>query len=693
MSKSGKKACFLLVVLTHFLLLAPFGSVAAATANFNTIFHYSVFYYDDNMDFNPGIFLGITGEVHGNRNIYVAALASLTFSNEVEAAGNIISGKNPASPLAAGTGPVNFLSTKTSGTPIYFLPSDATSQNFNGHALVEVPPVGESSTTGFGTNRLYNQVDMIITITNSPTNPVVIQAKSGIAINGGLTTTIPWTNFLSTNLTFYDFRQSATIQAVTLDIGKLKRWSETNSLLRPLLGNRDVTSVFLADVRAMASTNQSGIVITNGKFLPSLGLTIVTPNPVFTLGDFNTTIDGTNFYPGTNDTSHTRPAAIMCDAINILSSSWNPGAFVLATRIAASTTVNAAIVTGNVTTTNSHYSGGVENFFRFLEDWSFGTFTYNGSMIQLFASRIATAPWVAPGPSASVYNPPVCHWNFDRNFLNAAKVPPLTFYIDTGPVPLPTILADPQSTNVLVGSSLTLSVFATNNFSGFYATTPLTNQWYFNTNTPLTKATNNTLILTNIQLAQAGVYHVMVSNAAGGVASAFATVTVTKSDTVTTLGALPWSPQFQPLDFSATVTAASGTPTGQVEFKDGVNSLGSALLISGTALLNNINLSLGNHTITAYYSGDAKYNASSSSSAVQRLGFYFLPPILKPDGTVSLGGSSTPGQTAVLEHADALQTPMIWLPLDTNTADTNGRYNFIQPISGATSSFYRLRLP
>ena len=65
----------------------------------------------------------------------------------------------------------------------------------------------------------------------------------------------------------------------------------------------------------------------------------------------------------------------------------------------------------------------VENFPRFLENWSGKTFTYNGSMVVMFYSLLSTAPWPGTG---SVYNAPNRNWAFDINFLDANKLPPGT---------------------------------------------------------------------------------------------------------------------------------------------------------------------------------------------------------------------------------------------------------------------------
>jgi hypothetical protein len=84
----------------------------------------------------------------------------------------------------------------------------------------------------------------------------------------------------------------------------------------------------------------------------------------------------------------------------------------MALRVATNTTINAAIMSGNVPTNGSSYSGGAENFPRFLEDWSAATFTYYGSMVELYASQQATGIW----GSGNVYNPPTRNWHYDNNF-------------------------------------------------------------------------------------------------------------------------------------------------------------------------------------------------------------------------------------------------------------------------------------
>jgi hypothetical protein len=87
-------------------------------------------------------------------------------------------------------------------------------------------------------------------------------------------------------------------------------------------------------------------------------------------------------------------------------------------------------------------------------------------------------------------------------------------------IPGPTILTQPASASVVLGSNVTFSVSASSALA-------ITYQWFFN-NTPITTGGNGpNLVLNNVQSAQAGNYRVVVSSAAGSVSSASASLQVT----------------------------------------------------------------------------------------------------------------------------------------------------------------------
>jgi hypothetical protein len=69
----------------------------------------------------------------------------------------------------------------------------------------------------------------------------------------------------------------------------------------------------------------------------------------------------------------------------------------------------------------------------------------------------------------------------------------------------------------------------------------------------------------------------------------------------------------QSVTFRVSVQATSGTPTGTVTLMDGSTSLGTTSLGGGTAQFTIGGLSLGSHSITATYGGDANFAGSTSS--------------------------------------------------------------------------------
>ena len=73
----------------------------------------------------------------------------------------------------------------------------------------------------------------------------------------------------------------------------------------------------------------------------------------------------------------------------------------------------------------------------------------------------------------------------------------------------------------------------------------------------------------------------------------------------------------QPITFTATVTAATGTPTGTVTFMDGAAALGTGTLDASGQATYTGTLGVGTHFITAVYNGDPSNNPSTSDSVVQ----------------------------------------------------------------------------
>ena len=72
-----------------------------------------------------------------------------------------------------------------------------------------------------------------------------------------------------------------------------------------------------------------------------------------------------------------------------------------------------------------------------------------------------------------------------------------------------------------------------------------------------------------------------------------------------------------PVTFTATVASASGTPTGTVTFADGATVLGIGTVTGGQASISTAGLAVGDHVVTASYSGDTAFGSSSSAALTQ----------------------------------------------------------------------------
>jgi hypothetical protein len=378
------------------------------------LFQFAIFYTMD-LEINPGPPMNITGRVHSNGTLYTQPQDILNYLDHVTAVGPIVLGKMPGDPSSRNPGTVNFQAEHDGGVSSLSLPIGTNNSPANVRAVVEIPPAGEDPNSLMGQQRYYNKADLIILVSNSG-----ITAKSGGFDN--FATSIPSSQvstFTKTTVSFYNKREGKTVKATEIDVAKLKTWSATNSTLRTPLG-RDVSTIYVADSRTQTSSTEPGIRLVNGQTLPPLGLTVATPHPLYIKGNYNVP----NNALGTTNTSGTRPASLVADAITILSTAWddsNAGDD-LDSRTAANTTINAAFLAGIVPTGGGNYSGGVENFPRFLEDWGGYVFTYNGSMVVMFYSQYATAPW----GGSDVYSPPNRNWAFDSNFKDSTKLPPST---------------------------------------------------------------------------------------------------------------------------------------------------------------------------------------------------------------------------------------------------------------------------
>jgi hypothetical protein len=376
----------------------------------------------------------VNGTVHCNGDMYLAPHTSLTFNNDVTCTKKIYRTSKQGNSYP-GKGPVVFNGASDGGVSTLTLPIGTNNSSAAVREVIEIPPATEDHLSAMGQQRFYNKANMIILVSNT-----TVSITSGRETGFKNKVSPLLQDFISTNNTgFWNGREGKRIRCADIDIKKFIDWKNDKSrntitYPAPLLGllgelinipGEEIRVIYVADFRTTNSTVQMGIRLRNAQTLPAEGLTVVSPHPVYTLGHYNCP---DNSHLGTTNTSKTAPASIVADAVTILSSQWNDnnGASLdLSLRVPVATTVNAALVAGIVQTTKDKgYSGGVENFPRFLENWNNTIVsTYNGSMVVMFESKHAVAPWVTIG---TYYNPPVRNWSFDTNFRDPLRLPPAT---------------------------------------------------------------------------------------------------------------------------------------------------------------------------------------------------------------------------------------------------------------------------
>ena len=410
------------------------------------IFQFAIFYNMD-LEINPGSAMNINGKVHSNATIWATGSSSgnpLTFSDLVDYVNGYNSTRSTNDPSAARSGNVVFTQPSTSPAKGQSLSMPIGTNNDPGTVIgiLGIPPASIGPLSDTGQSYVFNNADLILTNSSTGALSVYYQnfnltpsqipiAKDATNFTGGVTNA--YYSF-ATNVTFYDYREAKTVQAVQLDVGKLNSWLTNTSLstggqvynaknLNLSYGKgHSIDGVYIYNNLAATGSQLPAARITDAQQLPPGGLSVASPFPVYVMGNFNTTTNGVNFSTTLGDTTNTYPAAIMGDAVTILSSNWaDTPTSSNATRTPQSTTINAACLEGIVQSNGSNYSGGVENFLRLLENWSGYTLTYNGSIVVLFQSQYATGLW-----NGNYYSVPIRKWGFDNNFGTQGKLPPMT---------------------------------------------------------------------------------------------------------------------------------------------------------------------------------------------------------------------------------------------------------------------------
>jgi hypothetical protein len=462
---------------------SSYGNQVVGTAQEDVLFAlvpintYAIF-YNGELEFSQCASMTVSGRTHSNSDICVGSSAGLTF-NALVTASTVIQylARGSYGPWNSGNCNVTY----NDGSQTDAVSVQISIPMNNTYSMIQIPTNQSPAevATLQGQQAEYNQAQVVLIVTNSPsaacgTNPmvqVILQAGSNGSLPGADTAphifyetnmspsmlltnynTAPlayqslnyYTNFirlpfLSLTNTFTDERNTNSyyqpnMYVTQIDIGAYANWLLTNTTLTAKLTNGQATILYVADQRGIGTNRMAVVRLVNAQQLPynnNIGFTLATQNPLYTVGNYNTTTNGTTFSlaVGSTTNGYTVPAALICDALTVLSSQWNDAnsAKSYSARTPANTTINAAIVTGNVPSTGTSattYSGGVENLTRLLENWNGYTLTYNTSIVCLYSSQMATNQFLITGLSNSYYSAPTRLWGFDPTFYNPAREPP-----------------------------------------------------------------------------------------------------------------------------------------------------------------------------------------------------------------------------------------------------------------------------
>jgi hypothetical protein len=364
------------------------------------LFQYMIF-YDDDLEILPGPDMTLGGRVHANGDIYVGCGGTLTVDTEYfRATGDILRRRKNDGSESLGT-----VRIKVTGDPSYENLENAHDAEYTGwatHALetwngtvqdgahgvsaVEAPDIGTiKAFEPDGSKGYYHEnADLVIVDTTA-------YDSDGNALSLPVGTVV--------ERTMYDAREGRNVTVTEINIALLN----TSGRFPP--------NGLVYAYRTDATPSQpNGIRLTDGAELAA-PLTVVTEDPLYVRGDFNTV--------------NKKGAAVMADAVSLLSNAWNDSKTAGSLPTASATTYNLAFISGNVRTPDGggNYSGGFENLPRFHERWTGITATIRGAFINMYESEIAKSPWRYGG---DVYTAPTRDWAYDPALNDLENLPPFT---------------------------------------------------------------------------------------------------------------------------------------------------------------------------------------------------------------------------------------------------------------------------
>jgi hypothetical protein len=427
---------------------------------FDNPWTYAMFFVDD-LELHPTTSLTVNGPIHTNAGLYIGT-SLFTTTNIVEYGSEYVNGYSPTDTYHNATPSKPNFAKSDASLPLSDMPpaqvspylpfgwnlklanADGSVNNDSYHEIIELPvstpdPLSEIRYYNQACYRILIDAGNSITITNKAGTVMPMTAPTG---NNDPSPGYVLKTAVTTNQAIQDQREGTYVRLATLDISQVRSAAENGYLIgwngviyiADTSTHGTVISAPLGGTGSAKNTTIRAIRLINGYRLPKTtaydGLTIASANPVYIKGNYNTSTSSGDTVPSNNGTytdpdasGYTRKlAAVIGDSINILSNAWldSNSENSISGRTASNTTVNAALVGGIVPSAGGNYSGGGENFVRLLEDWKANTLCIYGSMVQLYASKQATSPWLGAGFNYKA--PLTSKFYWDPNYSDNALV-------------------------------------------------------------------------------------------------------------------------------------------------------------------------------------------------------------------------------------------------------------------------------
>ncbi|MBL7663338.1 hypothetical protein JNK13_11365 [bacterium] len=426
------------------------------------------YFYNKDLTLLPGAAMSISGRIHVNNDIYLDAVNTnpngLSLTGQVTVAGDFWRGDKAGTTNVCRANSVRLLDPVTyqtlssacgaSGTRVKVDPSTLSSFNQNivvGFSPVGVPPIS-SWASGPG-HVFWDRADLRLALMlNSSENADTGQSATGIivvannatsasqkdstatttlnsstscpgALSGGRAVAVStWKNYWINSTSGADMRVLDVDVVGLFNCLKNQNWFGWGKTLADTSDGGIVIHLTVIGPNS-SNINRYGVRLRNAAELKSTvsgaptikGLTIASDQNLWTLGNFNST--------------NKKPAALLGETYLLHSNQWNDANTTYSTRnVTASTTVNAAIVSGSGTTGGIEGiggQGGTKEIGLIINEENFNgkTITINGALVSLHRQTRFPTTYYYGSPR---YSAPTRVITYDTSFNNPANLPPLS---------------------------------------------------------------------------------------------------------------------------------------------------------------------------------------------------------------------------------------------------------------------------